>query len=217
MNPANHPPNLPGESEQELSTRRIQKWGALASFLLAGAFIVPSLIYLMGNLRSTFGPFSYDLADFLFGPFWAACLVMAFSALRERLVEAAPRRMSLALLAAILSAAMMVLVASIRSANRHYHLLHPELSLENASDVLVVWTTLLAGLTAAGFNFLGWAFLLVGSAGWSSGQLPKALCVFLGIAGLLSLFVYISPNLLEAALLPCLIVSIWQGIVLWKE
>ena len=67
----------------------MQKWGGLASFLLAVAFIVPSWIYLTGDLRAANGPLAYDLADFLYGPVWAASLVMAVFALRERMGEAA--------------------------------------------------------------------------------------------------------------------------------
>src|SRR4030042_6702163 len=42
-----------------------------------------------------------------------------------------------------------VAVACIRSANRHYHLIHPEQHLEASTSVLVVWTTLVAGVTGA--------------------------------------------------------------------
>src|SRR5262245_150004 len=105
----------------------IQKWGGLASFLLGVAFIVAPLIYLIGNLRDALGAFGYSVADLLYGPVWAASLVTMVSALRERMGERAPRRMSMALLAAALAAATMVIVACIRSANRAYHLHHPEL------------------------------------------------------------------------------------------
>ena len=40
----------------------IQKSGGLASFLLAVVFVVPELIYLMGNLREANGPLAYALA-----------------------------------------------------------------------------------------------------------------------------------------------------------
>ena len=123
----------------------MQKWGGVASFLMAAAFIVAPLIYLTGNLRSAFGPLAYDLADLLYGPVWAASLVTAVFALRERIGGSAKRRMTLSLLAAVLAAGAMVAVACIRSANRHYHLMHPELHLEESTTVLVVWTTLLAG------------------------------------------------------------------------
>jgi hypothetical protein len=133
----------------------MQKWGGLASFLLVVAFIVAPLIYLLGNLRDALGPFTYALADFLYGPAWAASLITAVLALRERIGERAPRRMSLAVLAAVLAAGAMVLIACIRSANRQYHLIHPELHLETSITVLLVWTTIVAGVTGAGWHSWG--------------------------------------------------------------
>lgn len=192
------------------------KWGGLASILLAVTFIVAPLIYFTGNLRDAFGPLSYDVADFLYGPVWAASMVSIVFMLRERIGEQAPRRMSLALLAAVLAAGITVAVAFIRSANRHYHLIHPELHLENSSDVLVVWTTLVAGLTNTGWHFLGWALVLIGSAGWTSRYLPRLLSVLYLVAGVISLFVYLIPGSDGSAVLLSVIVSIWQGILLWK-
>jgi hypothetical protein len=180
------------------------------------ALIVAPAIYLTGNLRDALGPFTYSLADFLYGPVWAASLVTVFLALRERIGERASRRTSLALLAAVLAAGTMVLVACIRSANRHYHLIHPEAHLETNSTVLVVWTTIVAGVTAAGWHFLGWALVLLGSAGWTSGRLPLGLSILYLVAGVASLFVYVFPNLEEIAVLLGLIWGVWQGIVLWK-
>ena len=121
---------------------RIQKGGAIASFLIPAAFIASSLIYLTGNLGDPMGLFVYSIADFLYGPIWAVSLITAVFALRERIGERAPRRMLVALLAAFLAAGMMVLGACIRSANRQYHIIHPELHLESSIDVLLVWTTL---------------------------------------------------------------------------
>src|SRR6185503_12598323 len=43
----------------------------ISAILLAVAFIVAPLIYFTGNLRDAFGPLSYDVADFLYGPVWA--------------------------------------------------------------------------------------------------------------------------------------------------
>ena len=192
------------------------KWGGFASFLLAVTFIVAPLIYFTGNLRDALGPLSYDVADFLYGPVWAASLVTVVFTLRERMGEYAPRRMSLALLAALLAAGAMVAVACIRSANRHYHLIHPELHLETSSTVLIVWTTLVAGVTGAGWHFLGWVLVLVGSAGWTSRRLPRVLSVLYLLAGVLSLFVYLGPGLEGNAMMLGLVVSIWQGILLWK-
>jgi hypothetical protein len=188
----------------------------ISSILLAVAFIVAPLIYLVGNLRDALGPLAYAVADFLYGPVWAASLVSVVFILRERINQQAPRRMSLALLATILAAATMVIVACIRSANRQYHLLHPELHLENSSDVLVVWTTLVSGLTGAGWHFLGWALVLIGSAGWTSRSLPRLLCVLYFLAGASSWFVYLLPESEGGAILLGVIVSIWQGILLWK-
>jgi hypothetical protein len=192
------------------------KWGGLAYFLLAVTFIVAPLIYFTGNLRDVMGPLAYDLADFLYGPIWSASLVIAVFTLRERMGEYAPRRMSLALLAALLSAGATVAVACIRSANRHYHLMHPELNLEMNSTVLIVWTTLVAGMTSTAWHFLGWALVLIGSAGWTSRRLPRLLSVLYLVAGISSLFVYLLPNSEMNAATFGVMVSIWQGILFWK-
>ena len=204
------------DTNTKTSAVTTQKWGGLASFLLAPAFIVPSLIYLTGNLRDASGPLAYNLADFLYGPVWAASLVTAVFALRERMGERAPRRMTLALLAALLAAGAMVSVALIRSANRQYHLLHPELHLEGSMTVLIVWTTLVAGVTATGWHFLGWLWVLLGSAGWTSRRLPRGLSGLYWVAGLASLFVYLLPEMEENVVVLGVVASIWQGIVLWK-
>jgi hypothetical protein len=188
----------------------------LSSILLAVTFIVAPLIYFTGNLRDAIGPLSYDVADFLYGPVWAASLVSVVFVLRERIGERAPRRLSLALLAAVLTAGITVVVALVRSANRHYHLLHPELHLENSRDVLVVWTTLVAGLTNAAWHFLGWTLVLIGLAGWTSRYLPRLLsALYLG-AGVISLFVYLFPGSEGNAALLSVVVIVWQGILLWK-
>jgi hypothetical protein len=194
----------------------VTKWGGFASFLLAVTFIVAPLIYFTGNLRDAMGPLAYDLADFLYGPVWAASLVTAVFTLRERLGEYAPRRMSLALLAALLAAGATVAVACIRASNRHYHLIHPELNLENSSTVLIVWTTLVAGMTATAWHFLGWVMVLIGSAGWTSQRLPRLLSVLYLVGGAVSLFVYLVPNSDAPAAMLGVMVSIWQGILLWK-
>ena len=189
----------------------------ISSILLAVAFIVAPLIYLVGNLRDAMGPFSYAVADFLYGPVWAASLIALVFILRERIGERAPRRMSLALLAAVLAAGAMIAVACIRSANRHYHLIHPELHLENSSTVLIVWTTLVAGVSGAGWHFLGWALLLVGSAGWTTNLLPRVLSVLYLVGGIVSLFVYLLPDLEGLAAMLGIMISIWQGLLLWKS
>jgi len=194
----------------------MQKWGGLASFLLAVAFIVPPWIYLTGDLQAASGPFVYALADFLFGPVCAASLVMAFVALRERIGAGAPRRMSLALLAAALAAAMFVTAAFVRSANRQYLTIHPELSDDLSRTLLVAWTTIVAGVIATGWHFLGWALVLVGSAGWTTRRLPRGLSVLYLVAGTASLFVYLLPDREANGVALGVVVSIWQGIVLWK-
>jgi hypothetical protein len=189
----------------------------LSSILLAVTIIVAPWIYLTGNLRDPLGSFSYGLADFMYGPVWGASLVTLVYILREYIGARAPHRMSLALLAAVLSAGVAILIACIRSANRHYHVIHPELHLENSSAVLTVWTTLVAGLTGASWHFLGWALVLIGSAGWTSGSLPRLLSMLYLLAGIASLFVYLRSDLDGLAALLGIIVSIWQGILLWKS
>jgi len=203
-------------AEAESSAMTIQKWGSLASFLMAAAYLVAPLIYLTGDLRTSFGPLSYDLADFLYGPLWAASLVTAVYALRERIGEIAPRRMTLALLAAFVAAAMFVAVASIRSSNRHYHMSHPELNLEMSTPVLVVWTTIIAGVSAAGWHFPGWVQLLVGSAGWTSRRLPRALSALYLVGGSASLFVYRAQDIEPTLVMLGVVVCTWLGFVLWK-
>jgi hypothetical protein len=195
----------------------INKWGGLASFLLAVSFVVAPLIYLTGNLRDAIGVFAYDLADFLYGPILSASLIVVTYVLRELIGESAFRRADLALLAAALSAVGIAAVAFIRASNRHYHLIHPELNLENSTTVLIVWTTLVAGMNAIGFHFLGWALVLLGSASWTSHLFPRLLNVFYFLAGVSSLFVYRFPDLEGLVLLLGTIISVWQGILLWKH
>ena len=195
----------------------IPRFAALiSSILLAVAFIVAPLIYLVGNLRDARGPFAYAVADFLYGPVWAASLVALVFMLRERISERAPRRMSLALLAAVLAAGAMIAVACIRSANRHYHLIHPELHLEDSQTVLIVWTTLVAGVTGAGWHFLGWSLLLIGSAGWNPNVIPRVLSVLYLAGGIVSLFVYLLPDMEGLAGMLVIVISVWQGVLLWR-
>jgi hypothetical protein len=203
------------EANPSTSAVAMQKWGGIASFLLVVAFFVAPWIYLTGNLQDPFGPYAYDLADFLSGPVWGASLVTAVFALRERIGERAPRRMHLSLLTAVLAAGAMVAVACIRSANRHYHIMHPDLHLEASSTVLVVWTTLVAGMTGTGLHFLGWSLVLLGSAGWTTRSLPRVLCVLYLVAGIASLFVYLFPDQEGLVVLLGIVWAFWQGIVLW--
>ena len=193
----------------------LQKWGGLASFLLAVSFFVAPAIYLTGNLRDANGIFAYQVADFLYGPVVSASLVTVIFVLRERIGKHAPRRMDLALLASVLAAAGLAAVAFIRASNRDYHLMHPELNLEHSTTVLTIWGALVAGLNGLGFHFLGWTFLLVGSAGWTSGLFPRPLSGLYLLAGIVSLFVYLSPDSDWNVMFLGVIISVWQGILLW--
>lgn len=199
-------------------TININKWGGLASFLIAVSFIVASWIYLTGNLRDSFGVFTtYDLADFLYGPIVSASLITLLYVLRERIGKSAFRRMDLALLAAVLSAVGMAAVAFIRASNRHYHLIHPELKLENSTTVLIIWATIVAGMNSFGFHFLGWTFVLLGSASWSSRLFPRVLNVLYFIAGIAGMFVYLFEELEGLVLLLGTIIGVWQGILLLRN
>jgi len=195
----------------------IHKWGGLASILIAVSFIVAPWIYLTGRLDGLGGVWAYDLADFLSGPILSASLVFVTYLLRARLAGGAPRRMDLALLAALLAAAGMAAVAFIRAANRHYHLLHPELHLEDSATVLAVWATLVAGLTGLGFHFLGWAFVLTGSAGWTARPFPRLLAGLYLLAGGLAWIVYRFPDLEGLAIFLAVIISAWQAGLLWRS
>ena len=144
--------------KRDRQPRRCRKLGGIASFLLVVSFIVPSYIYLTGNLGDAMGPFIYSLADLLYGPVWAVSLLTVVLALRERFGKAVTRRMDLALLASFAAACAFVAVACIRAANRHYHLIHPEMQLESSTTILTVWTTLVAGAIGAAWHFLGWAW-----------------------------------------------------------
>lgn len=195
----------------------INKWGGFASFLIAVSFVAAPLIYLTGNLRDTIGVFTYDLADFLYGPVVSASLITVVYVLRELIGKNASRRMDLALVAAVLSAVGMAAVAFVRASNRQYHLLHPELNLENSTTVLVMWTTLVAGVSSLGFHFLGWTFVLLGSATWTSRLFPRGLNVLYFLAGIAGLFVYLFQDLEGLVLLLGTIIGIWQGVLLLKN
>ncbi|MDA0242681.1 MAG: hypothetical protein OT477_04645 [Chloroflexi bacterium] len=193
----------------------INKWGGLASFLIALSFMVAPPIYLIGNLRDAMGRLGYNLADFLSGPVLSVSLVTLIYVLRERIGQNAFRRMDLALLTAVLAAVGLAAVAFIRASNRHYHLTHPDLHLENATTVLLVWDTLVTGMNSLGFYFLGWTFVLLGSASWTSKLLPRPLALLYFLAGASSLFVYLLAELEGLVLLLGTVIGIWQGILLW--
>jgi hypothetical protein len=73
-----------------------------------------------------------------------------------------------------------------------------------------------AGVTGAAWHFLGWALLLIGSAGWTSGQLPRVLSVLYLAGGMVSLFVYLLPDMEGSAAMLGVVISIWQGFLLWR-
>lgn len=204
------------EANTETSSVTMQKWGGLAAFVLAVTFIVPELIYLTGNLAEVNGPLVYALADFLYGPVKAVCLVTVVYALRERIGERAPRRMSLVMLITVLAAGLFVMAALLRATNRHYHLLHPDLHLEMSQTVLIVWTTLVGGVIVAAWHFLGWSLGLLGWVGWSTNRIPRLLSGLYLVAGTAALFVYLLPEHEGGVILLGLLASIWQGILLWQ-
>lgn len=195
--------------------RRLARWGALASFATPVALVVSSLIYLTGDLRHPLGALSYDLADVLAGPLLGALLVVGMLALVERMGERGSRRGALALLAAALAAAAFVAVAMIRSANREYFITHPDM---NYTTVLVVWGTLVAGLSATAWHFLGWAWLLVGVAGWRRRTLPRTLSALYLVGGALAPFNHLLPQDGEGLLmLVAALIGVWQGVLLWRN
>jgi hypothetical protein len=104
----------------------------------------------------------------------------------------------------------MLAVALIRSANRDYHLLHPELLLQD-SYVMVVWTTLIAGLSATALHLYGWASILIGWAGRTSRRLPVLLSGLYVAVGVAALFVYLQPELEGAVVLFGAVAWVWQG------
>lgn len=196
---------------------KIQRWGGLASFIMVVALVAAHMIYLSGDLRDAWGSLSYTLADLLYGPVFGASLVMVVYALRERVGDRAPRLMTLALLMALAAACAFVAVASIRSTNRTYHVTHPELNLQSSTMVLTMWATLVAGVIGAAWHFLGWAFVLIGSAGWTSRRLPRILSGLYLFAGAVSLSVFIAPGMEGNAIVLTLVISVWQAILLWTS
>lgn len=192
------------------------KWGALASFLLAISFIVAPLIYLMGNLRDSFGIFSYTVADFLYGPILSASLITVTYILREKISKHS-KRMDFALLASILASVGIAAVAFMRASNRQYHVLHPELNLENNQTVLLIWSTIITGLSGLGFHFLGWSYILIGSASWKTKFFPNILNILYFLTGIMALFSYLARDAENSVAMFAAIISIWQGILLWKS
>jgi ABC-type transporter Mla MlaB component len=188
------------------------KWGVLAALALAVAFILPEWIYLVGDLREACGPFAYRLADTLYGPLRAACLLTVISVLHQRSGERGRGRMDLARLAAAFSAGMFILAALLRATNRQYHLAHPELHLEESQMILIAWSTLVGGVIATAWHCLGWALALTGWAGWSSRHRPPALNGLYLAAGAAALGVFLLPQLEGAAILLNAVLWPWQGL-----
>lgn len=210
----------------------IRKWGGLASFVMAGVFIVAPVIYLVAlpaatglalpdfsdpfKLRPVLANPVFDLGDFLFGPIWGASLVVATVALREHLGETVQRRTFLAVIAAGLSAALFVGAASVQTIGRHYTALHTEMDASVYEAVFRASSIVVPGMTSAGRHFLGWLLILLGSAGMASKKLPKALSILYIVGGVPSLVAYLIPGLGEVILALGVIWNIWQGVLLWR-
>jgi hypothetical protein len=94
-------------------------------------------------------------------------------------------------------------------------LLHPELHLEMSQTVLLIWATQLSGAIAAALHFLGWSLVLLGWVGWTTGRLPRLLSGLYWVVGAAAIFAYLLPDIGVDVLLG-LVVSIWQGILLWQ-
>jgi hypothetical protein len=73
-----------------------------------------------------------------------------------------------------------------------------------------------AGVIATGWHFLGWSLVLLGTAGWTSGRLPRVLSVLYWVVGTAALFVYLLPDLEGFVVVFGGVMSIWQGILLWN-
>lgn len=202
-----------------------QKWGALASFVVAATFFASPLIvviYLTTPYPS--GRVWYQFSDFLSGPLWAASLMMVVFALRERVGERAPRRMSIVLLAATLSTGLLICAAIIRSVHRDFQYFNPT-RMDETSLLLILNTlsVVVPAVVAAGRHFLGWMLLALASVGWTTLQLPRGMSALFAISGVLSLLAYLwavypeqpADVLNGLAWLMFAIPMIWLGIMLW--
>jgi hypothetical protein len=210
-----------------------QKWGSIASFLQAAIFLIAPVIYLVivpaatglagpdfadpFKLRFVLANPAFDWGDFVFGPLWAASLVVILMALQEHLGDAAPRRMRLAMIASCLSAALFVGASTVQTVGRHYISSHPELDAAVYEGTFRALSMVVPGLTSGGRHFLGWTLLLLGSIGWTTRRLPRILCIVYFVGALPALFAYLNPGLGELVLLPGVAWNIWQGILLWRR
>lgn len=211
----------------------IQKWGSIASFVQAAIFLIAPVIYfvfipaatgLAGpdfadpfKLRPVLAHPAFDWGDFVFGPLWAASLVIVLMALHEQLESAAPRRMRLALIAGSLSAALFVGASTVQTVGRHYISLHPQMDAAVFEGAFHALSMVVPGLTSGGRHFLGWSLILLGSAGWTTRKLPRGLCIVYFVGALPALFAYLNPGIGEIVLLPGVIWNIWQGMLLWRS
>lgn len=218
------------QNQNDVTT--VQKWGSIASFVQAVIFLIAPVIYfvfipaatgLAGpdfldpfKLRPVLANPAFDLGDFVFGPLWAASLVIVLMALYEHLESAAPRRMRLAIIASCLSAALFVGASTVQTVGRHYISSHPELDAVIYESIFRSLSMVVPGLTSGGRHFLGWTLLLLGSAGWTTRKLPRTLCIFYFVGALPALFAYLNPGIGEIILLPGVIWNVWQGILLWR-
>jgi hypothetical protein len=162
---------------------------AIASLGMAVASVLAQMVYLTNNLSNAFGAFAYAVADVLYGPVWAVCLLVTMSALRGRLGV----RAAYADRAAWIAAAFAVLTACVRASNRGYHVLHPELRLEADTTVLMIWATLVGGLIGAGWHALGWSRILLGWRMLRVGQMPRWVGALSIVSGVTSLGVFLQP------------------------
>jgi hypothetical protein len=211
----------------------MQKWGGLASFIQAAVFLIAPVIYLIAlpaatglalpdfadpfKLRPVLANPVFDLGDFLFGPVWAASLLAAVYALRERIGDGAKRRANLALIAAALSAGAFVAGATVQTINRHYLAINPQLDAAIYESIFRALSIVVPGLTSAGRHFLGWTLVMLGSAGLASKTLPRGLGILYLVGGIPSLIAYLIPGLGELILALGVVWNIWQGILLWRS
>lgn len=210
----------------------IAKWGSIASFVQAAIFLIAPMIYFVVlpmatglngpdfndpfKLRPVLANPAFDFGDFLFGPLWAASLVLSLLAMSEYLGASAPRRMRFAIITSSLSAALFVAAGIVQTIGRHYISMHPELEASVFESIFRTLSMIVPGLTSSGRHFLGWTLILLGSAGWATPGFPRTLSIIYFAGALLALFAYLSPGIGELILLPGMIWNIWQGILLWR-
>jgi hypothetical protein len=195
----------------------LNRIGGVAALVFAVVLFAPEAVYLSGDLRAASGPLSYMLADFLYGPVKAVCLVLCVYALRNLPGVGDTRPMRLALPLSLLTALLFLTVAVMRGTNRSYHLAHPELNLENAQVVLTVWATQVSAATGTAWHGLGWLLLLIGWAGLTGPGLARALCVLCALTGGLALAVYAWPEFEAPVILLSAATSIGLGATLLRS